>query len=458
MSDLGSEGYKPGVINRRNLLQGKINPDRKPSAVKTKTAENPRRNVKNSTPLPKKISRRFFLREAVLGTAGLVAGVQYAPESLGVLKKLLNKISTASAAPNPMETKASVTPEPAPQPSNVETKTLPEEYTFTQDFITKLSKEQLGQVREHEKIIYDYINLIFEGRSPKTDIPNAMDRIGKELLHLRAYRKGDIEKVTKDGNIKNLIKEIAPTLEFNDDDIELRFVRGLIAIESGGDTRATAPVNKPEELKNAARGLAQIKPDTARTMTNILLSQYKNYEAQAKEDPKKKEAAQLRLQAINGLKASDAEKTNLDLYDPKTNITIALQYLGQLKSMFVDTSLTFWAYHLGEGSMAIVVPNARGKSVEEVTELWKKFNNGASFKGAVQEIRNLINGDNTTGRLNFASALSNSDVVEALASIGAWNDDTDTYAARVIAAQCLIDQPPKPPPTPTPKPTEVKKS
>ncbi|GEM_PF-2559104 len=180
---------------------------------------------------------------------------------------------------------------------------------------------------------------------------------------------------------RSIVNGVASELELDQDFRKsgiIDLIPNLIFVESNG---------KPESVSDAigAKGLCQLKDDTAA-----------------------EQAAKIGM-------------TSYDIFDPKTNITLAMKYLEEMYRYFPETGLTIWSYHLGMGNMVDAVANYLGRSDVTIDN---------AFAGEPPLIAQLI----TNGRINFEN-LVESLYVQSQIKNGKFGDDTQHYFPRVLAAE-----------------------
>lgn len=146
---------------------------------------------------------------------------------------------------------------------------------------------------------------------------------GKRAVELvKAVKEGSYKDFFSDPNnklisdtlrykpiIKEVCKNAALSSSISKEWLE-KVMLGLIFTESKGDP------NAGNTLTNKGRGLTQLEPAAV-------------------------------LEAKKAAKLPD----NINVLDPKTNITLAVYYLDKLLNLYRDPTLALWAYNLGEGNI-----------------------------------------------------------------------------------------------------------
>lgn len=184
-----------------------------------------------------------------------------------------------------------------------------------------------------------------------------------------------------------LVAEVAETLHRGNSEAA-RLLPALIFVESRGDSSA---LNR----STRASGLCQLLPRTAGEV-----------------------GAKLGL------------ATPIDLFNPKTNITIAMGYLDRLLRLFPDLGLAFWAYHLGEGSMTVAIREYVRMVLNVSQEKVDRILQDATRPGTSRLVEEY--------NLNFVKLVSNERVRRRLEQEGRFRDSTDLYVPRIAAASALI--------------------
>lgn len=162
-----------------------------------------------------------------------------------------------------------------------------------------------------------------------------------------------------------------------------QLLMGIVFVESGGNPTASSGI---------AFGLAQLKPDTAQEMADLY-----------------------------GIKNFQKEQLN----NPDTNLFLSIAYLRKLDQIY-GPNLSIWAYHLGQGNLnrAIWVYLSSEKKVP-IKDLETAFSSTT-----YEELNTLIN----QYQLNSTNLLKSSAVTAELKFHGAFENDTERYFYRVIAA------------------------
>lgn len=188
-------------------------------------------------------------------------------------------------------------------------------------------------------------------------------------------------------------------LGYMPDPVIKEFLLPLIFVESGGDKDAVSnEKSRDEEIK--ARGLCQILPKTGRAIAKSLGIPF----------------------------------TLSKLMDPETNIKFAMVYLSKLLHDFVDPSIAFWTYHLGEQNMPVAIghhiQSTPGISPADHKETDNKLNQISKPPGSAFLVKKY--------GLNFANLVTSSAFVGKLKERGAYGDDTQYYFPRIAAANILL--------------------
>lgn len=184
-----------------------------------------------------------------------------------------------------------------------------------------------------------------------------------------------------------LVAEVAETLHWGNLEA-VTLLPALIFVESRGDPRA---LNR----STSASGLCQLLPRTAEEV-----------------------GAKLGL------------ATPIDLFNPKTNITIAIGYLDRLLRLFPDPGLAFWAYHMGEGSVTVAIREYVRMVLNVSQEKVDSILRDATRPGTSRLVEEYD--------LNFVKLVSNERVRRRLEQEGRFRDSTDLYVPRIAAASALI--------------------
>lgn len=332
---------------------------------------------------PKGLTRREFLEKAVKAGLGVAAGTIGSGPLVAGLQKPAEKIRSQSlqstASPPTTLDVSTVTPE--------NTVTLAPEKAETQPTKPIQPRKELFFVNTQDKAL-----------------PDAEQRIGDQVVHYRRKEKDLQGRINRTLRYKDMVMSVARRRGFKQDSPVPELLLGLIFVESGGNPDAIA--GKPNrrhgekmEIKDIkrARGLCQVRPNTAREVAERL-----------------------------SLRISDNS-----LFDPQTNITLALEYLDHLyNKLFPDLGIAFWAYHLGEGNMTAAietylteelrVPKATVDAVLSNKERAGTFNLAKDYN------------------LTFLKLINSQKVREKLKTREAFNDDTKFYVPRIGAAMRLL--------------------
>ena len=183
----------------------------------------------------------------------------------------------------------------------------------------------------------------------------------------------------------SLVRECGQQLGYKPDSFVYDYMTSLILVESSGNSKAVSGVG--------ARGLCQLLFSTAQDA----YAQIKPKERQLLNIPKK-------------------EITPDNLFDPKTNIALCMQYLADRARFYTDPSLAFWVYHLGDGNL-----------IHAMTAYLGNVPYTGDPKGTVERYK-----------LNFVKLITNNAVIARLNRDGAFNDDTQFYVPRIAAAKTFL--------------------
>lgn len=220
-----------------------------------------------------------------------------------------------------------------------------------------------------------------------SDKRTALSLMRKQILHYEQYP--DIStRISQSAQWKDLIYQCAGRLNLNGNDFIVSFLSALVFVESEGNSRA---VNR----SSGARGLCQLTWETAKG----------EYDKISTEE-------RVRL----GLFLTKPD----DLFNNETNIILAMKILLDLNKTLPDPSLTFWAFHFGQGNIYKAVGfYLTGK---EKTDEKEPINSVTKYQ------------------LNFIKLISDPLVREGLKldDRKTDNDDTEFYVPRIMAAKTLL--------------------
>lgn len=254
-----------------------------------------------------------------------------------------------------------------------------------------VAAQQVEEVDSYSEFINTHpllINLTAKEKSLVKDL------VKKQIEHYQTVGEKSLNnRINNSIRWQAMIKAEADKLGFKPNSFVRRIMPAIIFVESEGD---------PEAESDVAYGLGQLKPQAA--------------EQTAKE---------------NSLKwPADQASQKILLYDPKTNINLSLLYLHHLYERFPDPSLTIWTYHLGELNMGnAIAAYAKQVAKRPIAEVMTKFNDPLNW-ATVHYIQ--------SERLNLMNMLTSPAVTAELKMRNAFNDDTQHYVTRVLAAEYLI--------------------
>ncbi len=220
-------------------------------------------------------------------------------------------------------------------------------------------KKKLPEVlvdKEHPErfLISHYTGL--EREALEKRVKDQSDRLKDEV---------DLENSLKNSkSYENLIEEVMNKNDFSQSFRESeipKLLPGLIFSESRGN-------NKTPPSDSGAQGLCQIMPQTETDIREML-----------------------------GLKEGD-----YNLLDPETNIRFALTYLDLLyNKYFPEEGTAIWAYHLGQGEMAVVVGKMFGKNIGPTVGERQEYLNKCSkiFKDNYLNFESIIDSEFVQGNI-----------------------------------------------------------
>lgn len=230
---------------------------------------------------------------------------------------------------------------------------------------------------------------------------------GAEVASVQKMIQKELPIFTKDKDAnkrvlgyRTIIAKAAKEQNFKSDSVIPQALLGLIRVESEGkpDVRPPqpAPPAAPIPESEWATGLCQVKPSTAEMFAQKL-----------------------------------GMSTQPNLFDPKVNIKIALEYLDYLKKKFSDVSLTLWAYHLGEGNMTKAIETYVTRNLKISLPQGVKLS--TTGPTSTKELVDKYN-------LNFVKLINSGQVVGRLMQKDAFNDNTHLYVPRIGAALVALSQ------------------
>lgn len=117
------------------------------------------------------------------------------------------------------------------------------------------------------------------------------------------------------------------------------------------DTLRYKPIIK-EVCENAALSSSVSKEWLEKVMLGLIFTESRG-DPNAGGTPTNKGRGLTQLEPAAVLEAKKAAKLpdNINVLDPKTNITLAVYYLDKLLNLYRDPTLSLWAYNLGEGNI-----------------------------------------------------------------------------------------------------------
>ncbi|QQG44740.1 MAG: hypothetical protein HYW86_02385 [Candidatus Roizmanbacteria bacterium] len=346
------------------------------------------------------ITRRDFLWKAPLAATGTALAIKEVINGEG--RKFLGDLA-AGLVGGINATASPTTSEQIAKPADVEP-------TFSQTFLDTLKKEDIDRLRSMEKVILEEVNLLMAGKD-KAHISKALEQVGYHVL-ANFNRDTDLKNSSSREWIK-IINEVAPLLDNKPDSFVLHFLPGVIYAESSGNPKQLG-TNKIDA------GLCQMQPDNAAEIYKRLTDRLARYSKGTDEESKKK--SQFLTQAIKGIKFN--EKKEIDLFDPKTNITLTLEYIDYLYDLFPDKSLTLWGVNMGNGNLINALVASRGQSQSRAQEIKHNLSTFANSKQAYKDVEALIKGNSPADAIDFTNMTE-------------WNS-ARAYPARIIASRTLM--------------------
>lgn len=331
------------------------------------------------------LTRRELLEKAVRAGVGLAASSIAGGPLVAGLRKPLEEIKQQSFQP--------VAPIP---PSAPTTDVIPED--------NSISVSERSETRPVEPISLKK-ELFFVDKQDERVILDAQRKVEAQIAHYKQKEKDLQGRINKTLRYKDMAMSVARSFGFKPDSPVLELLLGLIFVESGGNPEAIAgkPNRKRGEKidekkdKEKARGLCQVRPDTAKEIAGRL-----------------------------GLRLSDDS-----LFDPQINITLALEYLDHLyNKLFPDLGIAFWAYHLGEGSMTLAIKTYLTEELKVPEVVIKAVLSNKERPGTFKLIKDY--------NLTFLELIDSEKVREELKIKNTFNDDTEFYVPRIGAAMKLL--------------------
>lgn len=337
---------------------------------------------------PSGLTRREFLKKATKAGLGLAASFIAGGPLVAGLQKPQEKVKPQIFQP------------PAPPPS------------LGSPLVSSISQEETPipisekkEVRPPEPIpLSPKKELFFVNAQDRKKIPDVLEKIERQVAHYKKEEKDPEGRIERTLEYKDMVMDVARKLGFKKDSPVPELLLGLIFVESGGNPDAIAgkPNRKSgEEIKaeddKKARGLCQVKPDTA------------------------KEAAERLGVHID----------SNSLFNPEINITLALEHLDHLyNDLFPDLGIAFWAYHLGEGNMALAIETYLVEELKVPQVLVDGVLSNKETTGTFKLVKDY--------NLTFLELINSEKVKERLRKKKAFNDDTEFYVPRIGAGMRFL--------------------
>lgn len=236
----------------------------------------------------------------------------------------------------------------------------------------------------------DAFELIF-GNLSAFEKEEARRRVSEQIKH---YQKdpGLQERIINSRKWQPEVTQSAQNLGFKPDSFVPPLLPALIFVESSGNPKADSGI---------AKGLCQLRWSTAKASANRL-----------------------------GTPLNSGE----DLFDPKLNITLALESLHYLYQRFPDRGLALWSYHLGETNLARAMGAYTISQGNKAEEIYNILNDPKQIGTA-----NLTKNPKY-GEPNFVKLINSQRVTSQLKEDHAFGDDTEFYVPRIVAAAELLAQ------------------
>lgn len=268
---------------------------------------------------------------------------------------------------------------------------------------TPMPVSEKAEVRPAEPIPLKK-ELFFISTLDKEKIRDAREKIDGQVAHYKKEEKDLEGRITKTLKYKEMVMAVSKKLGFKKDSPVPELLLGLIFVESGGNPEAIAgkPGRKPGEKisdgdAERAKGLCQVKPNTAKEVAERLGMQTGSY----------------------------------SLFDPETSITFALEYLDHLyNKLFPDLGIAFWAYHLGEGNMALIIETYLTEEIRVPKTTVDAVLSNKERPGTFKLVKDY--------NLGFLELIDSKKVRERLRREKAFGDDTEFYVPRIGAAMRLL--------------------
>lgn len=335
---------------------------------------------------PGGLTRREFLKKATRAGLGLAASsIAGGPLLAGLQKpeeKIKSQITQPSTSSLPSPLVSSITQEEAP--ISISEK---KEILSTEPRPLPLKKE-----------------LFFVSTQDRKKISDALEKIERQVAHYKKEEKDPEDRIKRTLKYKDVVMDVARKLGFKKESPVPELLLGLIFVESGGNPDAIAgkPNRKSgEKMEDGdvgkAKGLCQVKPDTAKEVAQRLGIQPGSY----------------------------------SLFDPKTSITFALEHLDHLyNDLFPDLGIAFWAYHLGEGNMAAAIETYLVEELNVPQALVDDILSNKEVKGTFKLVEDYS--------LTFLELINSEKVKEELRRRKAFDDDTEFYVPRIGAGMRFL--------------------
>lgn len=337
---------------------------------------------------PSGLTRREFLKKATKAGLGLAASFIAGGPLVTGLQKPEEKVKPQIFQP----------PAPPPSPGSPLVSSITQKET-----LTPVSEKK--EVRPTEPISLPLKKeLFFVNARDKKKISDALEKIERQIAHYKKEEKDPEGRIERTLKYKDMVMDISRKLGFRKESAVPELLLGLIFVESGGNPNAIAgkPNRKSGEKTEAgdaekAKGLCQIKPDTA------------------------KEAAEKLGMHID----------SNSLFNPEINITLALEHLDHLYSdLFPDLGIAFWAYHLGEGNMAAAIETYLIEELKVPQVLADDVLSNKKITGTLKLVKDY--------NLTFLELINSEKVRERLRKKKAFNDDTEFYVPRIGAGMRFL--------------------
>lgn len=339
-----------------------------------------------------KLTRREFLRRATKAGLGLAASSIAGGPLVAGLQKPQEKIKQPSF--HPVVPTASSVAVPATSDITPEDTLTPVSETMVSEKIETQPTRPIPLKKE----------LFFVGEQSKETVLDAQEKVDAQVTHYKKAEKDLVERINRTLKYREMIITISKKLGFKENSAVPELLLGLIFVESGGNPDAiSGKANRKRndeikaEDKGSARGLCQVRPDTAKEVARRL-----------------------------GLQFDDNS-----LFNPETNITLALEHLDHLyKRLFPNLGVAFWAYHLGEGNMALAIETYLTGEVKVSKAIVDAILLNKEKAGTFDLVKNY--------ELDFLKLINSKKVRERLRREKAFNDDTEFYVPRIGAAVRLL--------------------